>query len=122
MTYILSRPSSTWTGLLGRINQDKIQTFLKNYTLKQSSSSSSQSSSVSPVIGGIEGNEDYLYAICGPDQFTQSINRLVVYEKKFYSLLLYRKINASQRYKGYRIKVSNVFQKMLNVKDWYDDP
>ena len=76
VSYILSKPSASWDGLRGRIDQSILNDFFsaKNISKKIES----QSIKESPTIQHADSSQsglDKLYAICGPDEFTKTMKR-----------------------------------------------
>ena len=73
MTYILSKPSPQWKGLKGRITESLVKTFVTDnpFTVQTTNISTPSIQSEETISKGL----DKLYAICGPDQFTNSMER-----------------------------------------------
>eukprot|EP00111_Clytia_hemisphaerica_P023680 TCONS_00069790-protein len=75
VTYILSNPNQAWRGLKGRITADLLKAFVTEnpFTVQTNSISTPSILTEETILKGL----DKLYAICGPDQFTNSMESLL---------------------------------------------
>ena len=70
-TYILSEPNAEWTGLSGRINIEVLKNFVTQNPF--SIETKTDTPQIIPTI-----NSGELFFVCGPDEFTLSIKRMLL--------------------------------------------